>query len=294
MNDWVLLTIVATVLWAGTNILDKYILSKLVNNPLLPLIFSCCIGFIAAIIIFFLTKGTPLPFNYILVTLAAGVCYTVAISLYFKAVLIEDISKIVALWYLTPLFTALFSAIFLHEVFTFQKYLGLVFLVVGAFMIELKEFHFTPSKGLKLMIISSVFLAVNYVAIKYALDQSDFWTVFAWARFGSFVGLIPFVYIQRQIIIRSLAQLPKKAAILMSVSEGTGTAGIVFITAAAATGYATLVNAFSSIQPLFVLIFSIILSLFFPAILKEVFTKKTAARRLLAIVCMVVGAMLVV
>lgn len=294
MNDWVLLTIVATVLWASTNILDKYILSKLVKNPLLPLIFSCCIGFIVAVIIFYLNKGTPLAFSYILVALVAGMCYTVAIFLYFKAVLIEDISKIVALWYLAPLFTALFGAIFLHEILTLQKYLGLTLLVIGAFMIELKEFRFTQSKGLKLMIISSIFLAVNYVAVKYALHKSDFWTIFAWARVGSFAGMIPLVYIQRQKIIHALAKLPKKAAILMSVSESASIVGIVFITAAAVTGYATLVNAFSSIQPLFVFIFTIILSLFFPTILKEVFTKKTAIRRLLAIMCTVVGAMLVV
>jgi len=293
-HQWVLLTLIATLLWSGTNILDKYILSRLIKNPLLPLIFVSWVGLAAALLIFLFTENIFLPPTSLIVVFFAGISYTIAIFLYFKAVTIEDISKIVALWYITPLFTAILGAVFLNEILTLPKYFGILLLVAGAFMIELKDFRFTFGRGFKLMMLSSLFLAFNYVGVKYALGKSDFWTVFAWARVGAFVAVLPFIHTQWKKMLKTIRKLPKKTIVLLSLNETVGIIGTGFITAAASLGPATLVTAFSSVQPLFVFIFIIALSLFSPKILKEIITKKTLVIKSVAIASIVVGAMLVV
>ncbi len=60
-----------------------------------------------------------------------------------------------------------------------------------------------------------------------------------------------------------------KGYALMITSEGTALIGNFVITIAGAIGFITLVNALSSVQPLFLLLMMILMSLFKPHILKE-------------------------
>lgn len=293
-HSWIILTFVATLLWASTNILDKYILSRLVKNPLLPLLFFSVVGLGAASIIFLFRQTGTLTTDVKTIVLFAGACYTLSIFLYFKAATFEEISKIVALWYVSPIFTAILGWLLLGETFTMPIYIGIVLLAIGAFTIEVSNFRISFGKGFWLMMVSSFFLACNYVAVKYALESADFWTVFAWARVGSFIAVFPLVYGQFTQMINTIRTFSKKTVVLMSTSETLGIAGVVFITAAAETGSATLVSAFSTIQPLFVFIFSIIVTLFFPRMFKETLSRRVLLFKAVAIVCIITGAVLLV
>jgi len=57
---------------------------------------------------------------------------------YFKAIKIEEISRVVPLLSFSPLFVLIFDAIFLGEVFTSLQYLEIFSLVVGVFLISVK------------------------------------------------------------------------------------------------------------------------------------------------------------
>ena len=70
-------------------------------------------------------------------------------------------------------------------------------------------------------------------------------------------------------------------------------AGLALITVATAVGFATLVTALSDVQSLFVLLFTVVLSLFFPKILKEELSGKIVLQKLVAIILMFVGVILI-
>jgi len=79
----------------------------------------------------------------------------------------------------------------------------------------------------------------------------------------------------------------------MSTNESLNLLGVLFITIATSIGYVTLVNALSSIQPFFVLLFTVLLSIFYPSILKEELSKSIIFLKILAIVLMFSGAILI-
>lgn len=132
---WAIFSILAAICWAIVNIVDKYILTKWVRQPIIPVIILGVVGLIASAIVYFIYGFSYLSYFNILLALVAGIFYILMSIFYFKAVKIEEVSRVSPLFYLSPLFILIFAAIFLGEIFTPLKYLGISLLTVGAILI---------------------------------------------------------------------------------------------------------------------------------------------------------------
>jgi len=291
--SWIFLSILAALIWSVVNIFDKYILSKLVEKPIVPVIVMGIIGLIASAAIFVTLGFQPLSAVNILLAILAGILYALDTFLYFHAVKIEEISRVIPLFYLMPLFILVIAALFLGEVFTPIKYLGIILLVAGAMFVSSNKLFFNLGKAFWLMVLASLLLAINQVITKYLLGFADFWTIFGYIRIGTFIALVPAVITN----IESFKSIYRKQGLrpfgFISVSESLNMLGVLLITLAAAAGSITLVNALSSVQPFFVLIFTIIISIFYSQILKEEIKKSVVVRKVVAILVMFVGVLLI-
>jgi uncharacterized membrane protein len=108
-----------------------------------------------------------------------------------------------------------------------------------------------------------------------------------------FLGSIPIAYFFLPELIKTVKQYGRKVIIAMSASEFITAIGILFNVIAISVGYVTLVNALSSVQPFFVLLFTVLLSVFFPHLLKEDLGKSIISIKILAIALMFVGILLI-
>lgn len=291
--SWIYLSILAALIWSVVNIFDKYIISKLVEKPIVPVIVMGTIGLIASAAIFIIRGFQPLSVVNILLAIVAGIFYVLMTFLYFHAIKIEELSKVIPLFYLTPLFILIIAAFFLGEIFTPLKYLGIILLVVGAMLISLTKLSFSFGKAFWLMVLASIVMAINQVITKYLLGFSDFWTIFGYIRIGAFAALVPSIIMN----IESFKSIYRKQGLkpfgFITTSESLNMLGVLFITLAAATGFITLVNALSSVQPFFVLLLTVIISIFYSQILKEEIGKSIVTRKVVAIVIMFVGVILI-
>jgi len=291
---WALFSILAAICWAAANTIDKYILTKWVRQPFIPVIILGLIGLIASMMVHFVYGFSFLSYSNILLALIAGIFYILMAVFYFKALKIEEVSRVIPLFYLSPLFILLFAAIFLGEVFTLLKYLGIFLLVIGAILISAKNLsRINLGKAFWWMILSTLALSINQLLTKHLLNFADFWTIFAYTRLGAVIGLIPIAYIYFPELIDTVRRHGKRVVIVISTSETITILGVLLITIAASIGYVTLVNALSSIQSFFVLLFAVILSIFYPAILKEEIGKSVIFQKLIAIISMFIGAILI-
>lgn len=292
--SWILFSILAALIWALVSIVDKYILTKWIKKPITPVIILGIISLLASILIYLFHGFSALSFINIVLAFVAGVFYILMTIFYFKAVKIEEISRVVPLFYLTPLFISIFAAIFLGEIFTPLKYFGIFFLIIGAILISSKNFiKINFGKAFWLMILSSLASSLNAVITKYLLNFSDFWTIFAYTRIGTIFALIPVTYFSFYDLTSAIKKHGKKVVVVISVNEIINLIGILLITIATAIGYVTLVNSLSSIEPFFVLLFAIILSIFYPTILKEEINKTNVLLKLIAIIFMFLGVILI-
>lgn len=138
-----------------------------------------------------------------------------------------------------------------------------------------------------------IILPVNIILIKYVLDFTDYWTVFAYVRIGVAIATIPIVYFYLPELIKSIKEFGAKVIIVMSISKGLFLFGSLLLTIALSFGYASLVYSLSSIQPFFVLLIAVILSRFFPSILKEEVSKSIVLVKIIAIISIFIGAFLI-
>jgi transporter family protein len=292
--SWILFSILAALTWATVNTIDKYILTKWVRKPIVPVMILGIIGLIASILVYLFHGFSTLSYLNITLAFVAGIFYILMSIFYFKAVKIEEISRVVPLFYLTSLFVLIFAAIFLGEIFTPIKYLGIFLLIIGAILISSRNFiKISFGKAFWLMILSSLALSANAVITKYLLNFADFWTIFSYTRIGTIFALIPIFYFSFPDLVSTVKEHGKKIIGVISLNESLNVIGVLLITIATAIGYVTLVNALSSIQPFFVLLFAVVLSIFYPKILKEEISKSIVLLKLIAIILMFIGAVLI-
>jgi len=143
------------------------------------------------------------------------------------------------------------------------------------------------------MMLVALFFSLNWVVTKYLSELTDPWTIFAYARIGSFLFIIPAIVLNIPTLKQVYRKSGARAYAVMATKEYVAFSGTLAITIAAATGFITLINALVSVQILFVLIFTIFLSLFFPKIVKEEIDKHTITLKAIATTAMLAGVYLV-
>ncbi len=292
---WILFSILSAAVWAIVNTVDKYVLTKLVRKPVVPLMILGIVGLISSFLVYLLHGFSYLSYFNIALASFAGILYAIGVLFYFKAVKIEEISRVIPLLYLSPLFVSILAAVFLGEIFTPIKYLGIFLLVIGAVSISSKNFiKFGFGKAFWFMVLASLVFSINAVITKYLLNFVDFWTIFSYIRIGAFFALIPTFCFSFKDLILAVREHGKKTVILISLNEILALFAVILITIAMTKGYITLVNALSSVQPFFVLLIAVILSVFYPKILKEEIGKSAILLKLIAITLMFVGVILII
>ncbi|MBI2110612.1 DMT family transporter [Candidatus Woesearchaeota archaeon] len=287
-------SVLAALSWAIVNTLDKYVLTKWINKPVIPMMVSSIIAITVAFLIFIFKGFSTLSISQIILALLGGLFSAMMSLFYLNALKREEVTRVIPLFYLAPLFIAILAAIFLREVFQPLIYLGVIFLISGAILISNKSIRkISLGKAFWFMIASSLSLSINQIIVKYLLAFTNFWTIFSYVEIGYFLSVIPIFYFNFSDLKKIIQQHGKKVAGVISLSTLFNILGILLITIAISIGAVTLVNALSSIQPFFVLLFAVLLNQFYPNILKEEVNKSTILIKFFAILLMFIGVILI-
>jgi len=292
--SWILLSIAAAFLWAFCNIIDKYVVSSWVVRPAILVIISAIVGLVFGSGVFFGVGLAPLPAPYILLALFSGALSSAWLYLYFKAVKQGEISRLVPIMYLAPVFIAVFAWLFLGETLASEKYLGILLLIAGAILVSLKlPLSFSLGNAFWLMLLATFLSAINQIVQKYLLGFADFWTIFAYTRFGFILAVAPIIFLYLPDLIAVYKEKKMKFIGIMAMNDSVNYLGVLIFTLATAIGSVTLTNAIGSVQPFFVLLLATLLGIFYPKVLKEEISRSIIALKLASIVIIFVGGLLI-
>ncbi len=291
---WQLYSLISATANAGSNVLDKFVLTKWIKNPLNSIIVLGVIQLLIALIIFSIYGFGNLSLFHIILALISGIFYILMTLFYFKAVQIEEISRVIPLFSLTPLFVLIFASLFLEEFFTYLQYGGIILLVFGALLLSYRpktKIVFGKSFGLMLLAIISV--AISNIIIKYLLNFYDFWTIYAYTRIGFLFVVLPIMYYTFSDFKQVVKQHGYKVVGFILLSESLIVLGVFASIMALSLGSVTLVSSFSSIQNFILLSMTIMLSIFFPKFIKEEIDKSTIILKVTAIILLFIGVILI-
>lgn len=294
--NWIISAINSFAFWAGSNIVGKVVVTKIIHKPISYLIFiNVIIGVLAILTIPFVDFGIP-SILILSLCLLSGLVFTISVIPYLIAIKHDEVSRVVPLWQFIPVFTLILASIFLGEKLSSNSYLAFTLLVIGGFLISLKDVKntFTIRPSFWLMLLSSFLFAIEDVIAKYIFSNTSYWQGFIWTRIFSLLVVLLFLLFTRfrNDFFNFVKTIKAKSFSVVLGGESLDYLGMIFYYFAVSLGPVSLVSAMHGLQPLFVLIFAIILSIWFPRILKEELQLKTIAIKLFAIILMGAGAWL--
>ena len=294
--NWLVFSITASIFWALGTLIDKYILTKHMQDPFsYQLLYT--ITELPILLLLLLTSISP-TFPWFMLGIVGGLGTYLALILYFKAMAIEEASRVISLIYIGPIFVLILAFVFLGESLSFLMYSGVVFLVLGATFISYRKVEggaSVISPALGLLLASSLLLAGCEVLSKYVLGFIDYASYLFWNFIGSLIiGFFLFCFSKiRSNFLKDIKRVGRAVLFWRILNTSMGLAAIILYYIAISSGLVSLVSAVTSVEPFFVFIFAILFSLFVPRVLKEDIGKRALVAKTLAVILIIAGTWLI-
>lgn len=305
--SWLLIAIIAYFILALVNLADKFILEQVVPRAKT---YTFLVG-VSGLLIFVLAPWTLSWPGWGLwsITVLTGAIFSLGLLFMYLALKNSEASRVVTLVGGTvPVMTLVFSIFLFGECFTLSQSIGILFLIAGTVVIsmidpqrtvwfKIKEFlHITKPNQVKSVLLSfsaAFCFALYWVGTKYSFNNQEFFSALIWIRLGSFLSVL-FLLIRkkdRQDIKKDLFKSNKKKQnkFIFFGTQGLAAIGSILQNYAVALGSVVLVTSLQGLQYAFVLVFSSLLSLLLPQIIKEDQSKKVIIQKIVAIILIGLG-----
>lgn len=289
---WILFAIIANVLFAISNLIDKFLIEKRVKDPLTLTIFGGWIDLFFALALF-LTHGFHiLGIWQIAILLISGILIEIALIPYFKALSLEDASRISPLFQSVPVFVLLFSYLFLKETLTYRQLVGYMLILLGSLIVSMQTTNkkvFKIRKALWWVLLASFLWALPAVMFKFVAVKQNFWDALIYEFLGIVIGATILFLLYRTRVLFQLRNIKSDTWLILNVNEFIYIIGRVSNFYAITLGVVSLVAVLGGTIPLFVFLFGLVISIWFPAIIKEDITMQTIIIKITAIIFVASG-----
>ncbi len=285
---------------AGVYVADKFLLSKKIHSSI---VYAFYVGIwsIGNFVLLVFAPYIPSWHNFFL-DIAAGILFLFTLVFWYRALHQSEATRVVPIvGALTPVFSFLFSYIFLGSIMNWHEVAAAVFLIIGGLLISVKrtklyKLEHTVSRCKEVMsrvmggdkkaihptrrlIVSSLTaaacFAAYYVFIKYIYSHTGqpFIGAFVWSRLGSFIGVLAILLVpQWRALIKSSETSGHRTPMQLLGFLGVrfaAAAAFLMLNWAVSLGDVSLINALQGVQYAFLLLIVIVLSHKYPKIIYE-------------------------
>jgi len=289
--EWFIFALLAPILWSGCNVIDKFLLEKYIKDPISYQVLICFFD-IMSIIIILLFSSVSWNIYVFFLGMIIGLLGVIATTLYNKSMIDEEASRVVPLVYLDSIFVVILAYMFLGEVFNFQKYLGIIFIVIGGILISfkkiVKKWHF--SSVVKFILVAGFLWAISSVISKYTLNFTDYVSLTALQMLG-YVIFGPLFLLSNKVRSNFLSYMKKfdRKIFLLIIATLIYLVGVLSFYYAASIGSISLVYTIVSTQPFFIFVYTVIITKIAPGIIKEGIDRSTILLKIIAICLIFLG-----
>jgi uncharacterized membrane protein len=309
--NWIYLSLAGYFFLAFSFVLDKLLLKKRIPEPA---VYAFYVAILSLFMILIFPFGvTWINWTFFSIAIISGVIFIWGLLFYYKAVKINEISKVAPLVGTISQITALFlSVVFLGNVFYSQDFIGLLFLIIGGFMVSfdlplkyngiLKGFRFSVLGGILMAIAFSLFEYL-YTYLTIINESNVFLNGFVWTRMGLVVGGLSLLLFKkyRTNIFKSIFGKKKhhkkrrnwKTLAIFGLNKISGGSSSILINMAVASGGVALVYGIGSMQFVFVLLMVSIASVKYKDVFEEKLYFWDWAQKIGAIIMITIGMLLI-
>lgn len=295
---WIIASLGTAVIFTIGNIIDSHVISKKVPS-LGPVLFVLSIAqlIIACIVLAFFHFPANAGVTHILVAVGSGLLTACALMILLNCLQKGEVSRVIPVICSSPIFVALLSMPLLREMLNLWEWLAILLAVAGAILISLQRDEGAAKNRLQksfyLLLLASFLSALSNVGSKYALETLSFWNMVTIS--GICVSVVALSLSLRKSTFLELRNLKQRTKILSLISgnQVIAAGGTALSFVAFAAGPVALVSTLMNIRPVFVFLFSLVISRFYPGFINERLNRKTVLIKLIGIVLITGGVVII-
>lgn len=297
--NWFLIALIPPAVWSITNHFDKYLLAKYFKGGGVGalMVFSALVGVVLLPIIAILHPEVVSTYSVRNLLISVnGFLYVLAVLPYFYALQKDEASIAVPLFQLVPVFSYALSYLVLKETLNPFQLTGGIIVIFGAISISLDLSNIKKIKLKKdvllLMTLSSLIFSVNFLFFKYFSLQTSFWVTSFWEYVGFAVFAAILLVFVKSYRTEFMTVMKKNSVAVLSLN---GLNEVINIVAKTSFNFAsllapiTLIWIVNGLQPFFIFIYGVLLTVFFPKISKENISPKALSQKIISIIIMFLG-----
>lgn len=308
--SWLFVALGAYLLLAIANLFDKFLVDNVIKNSKAYAFAACLLG---ALVIFISPWFLDFPGARLMTwNLLNGAVFALALYLLYEALKKGEASRVlVFIGGSTPVFSLAFSILFFKESFSTQQFIGIIFSLLGVFLIaflpqqrthlsrlasKLKISLGNKNKAaLTLAFLSALAYSIYFISTKAAYNGQEFISAFIWTRIGAALFVLIFLFEKdvrkeiKKMFKGNKEKTKKNSGVLVAANQLVGSLGFILQNYAIFLGSVVLVNALQGLQYALLLILSAILAVLAPKLLKENFSWRIMTWKAMAVIMIAVG-----
>lgn len=297
--NWVIIALINPIAHAVVNHFDKYLISRYVKGGSVGtlILFSALFAVVALPVIFFIDPSVydVVSLGQGMLLMVNGALLVVAVMFYLYALADEEASFVAPFFQLVPVLGFVLGYFLLGEILGKNQITGGLLVVLGGIVLSF-ELSNKPGrfkiKLLGLMLGSSLFYATNAIVFKWIATEQGFLASLFWDMAGKAVfGLLLFATIApyRRQFLKLVRENRLVILSLNSLNEIFALIGEVALVLAIMYAPVALVQSVGGLQPAFVFVFGVLITVFFPRWGKESLNKLLLLQKGVGIAVMTVG-----
>lgn len=304
--SWLFIALSAYLFLAVANLLDKFLVDNVLKNSRAYAFVACILGLIVLSVAPWFLYWPGL--YWFAVNILTGFLFAIALwSLYEALKRGEAARTLVFIGGLTPIFSIILSIIFFQQSYSFNQWMGMLFLLLGALVIAfipeyrsftvrfLKKIGLTKKKNKHVFVvalISALFYSFYYIASKYSYNNQEFLSAFLWNRLGAGLFVLSFLIRKKdRLAIYAIfrKKTPSKSKGLVLFNQALGSSGFILQNYAISLGPVAIINALQGFQYAFLLILSTAFAFIMPSMFKEKLSGPIILQKSAAVILVAIG-----
>ncbi len=289
-----LLAIIPPFLDTVINYIDKLLLSKYKIQSLSLTIYSSFIACLTGIIIaLFVGIHTPSLLTAFIITVSGYLSVFILLT-YFKALTLDETSRVASLFQMVPVIVIIVSIVIFQEKFTIRQVLGSLLIITSSFLFTIKKFDkrsFTINQAFWYMVLASFLSATVYLLYSWGARETGYWQSIPFEGLGNGLGMLTLLLYPKNVIIvqKQIKKMTKKIFITLTISEIIYRISQLSLYIALILISPAIVSVLQGLQTLFLVIIGIVLTFWYPKLIKEIISKKTIVLKITLSLCILIG-----